>query len=731
MECNTIQIALLIFTLPLVAFVIQIFFNKKLPRQGDFISLGAIGGSFILSLSLLLNLFERFDPTWRGIAQWPWIGLVNFKVGLLVDNVTVLMLIVVTTVSFLVHLYSVGYMKGDPRYGRFFAYLSLFSFAMIGLVITDHLFVLYIFWELVGVSSYLLIGFWFEKNSAAAASKKAFLTTRVGDIGFFIGILIVYHLIGSLSYDSLFSTVGSGGISQGVLTWIGLCFFMGAVGKSAQFPLHIWLPDAMEGPTPISALIHAATMVAAGVYLVVRLFPVLTTDTLLVIAYTGGVTALFAASMAMVHTDIKKILAYSTVSQLGLMMLALGVGSYTAGFFHLVTHAAFKAGLFLVSGSVIHGLHGEQNIFNMGGLRTKMPLTFITCLITACAISGVPLFSGFVSKDLVLSGTLAFSLEHPGHFLLGVFGFGASALTAFYMFRLLFVTFFGQPVNAAVHEKAHESPWTMAVPLVMLSFLSFGFLYQGSFLGFNEVKLFGAKQNWFETLIQKPVLSPSLKTIPIEEGGEDIPILEQLDNSTKKYFQNEIATPLGPRYLPEAEGGDDNRNDGSSVIQSEAQQNLLHHQAHKITQIVSVFFALFGVFLAWLFYVRKALSAAFFAQKFGIIYLAAKSLYWIDEIYNLLMIRPLVKLCDFMFGAIDNVIIDQKIVDGSARWVSRASFHQGHFDNVVIDKVVDQTGKTTYELGLGLTKIQSGQVQKYLMVGLGVLIILSLWLVFS
>ncbi|MBU1949425.1 MAG: NADH-quinone oxidoreductase subunit L, partial [Candidatus Eisenbacteria bacterium] len=330
--------------------------------------------------------------------SWGWIHLNDLQVamGFLVDNLTIVMLMVVTVVSTLVHLYSIGYMHGDERYGRYFGYLGLFTFSMLGIVLCDNLIALYVFWELVGLSSYLLIGFWYEKDSASDAGKKAFLTTRIGDVFMFIGIMIIYSSLGTFNFHEIFNAVAHGAISGTRLTVAGMFLFGGAVGKSAQFPLHVWLPDAMEGPTPVSALIHAATMVAAGVYMVGRLFPMLTPDALLLVAYIGLVTAMLGATVAIVQTDIKKALAYSTISQLGYMIAALGVGGMVAGLFHLMTHAYFKSLLFLGSGSVIHALH-TQEMPEMGGLRKKMPITFWTFLIATIAISGIPPFSGFFS----------------------------------------------------------------------------------------------------------------------------------------------------------------------------------------------------------------------------------------------------------------------------------------------------------------------------------------------
>ena len=379
---------LLILFLPLLAFLINIFFGKRLPRQGDWVSVGAILITLVLSLSLFIGMLSKWNYKFSHEVYFSWIDLGAFKIdlGFWVDNITIVMLLVVSLISSMTHIFSLEYMKGDIRYNRYYAYLGLFTFSMNGIVLANNLMSLYIFWELVGVSSYLLIGHWFEKHSAADASKKAFLTNRVGDIGFFIGIMIIFTAIGSFNFQQLFDGVSNELISGSLLTLAGLGLFMGAVGKSSQFPLHIWLPDAMEGPTPVSALMHAATMVAAGVYLTVRLFPLFTVEALTIIAYVGGFTAIFAATIAITQNDIKKVLAYSTVSQLGYMILAVGVGNYVAGFFHLLTHAMFKACLFYGSGSVIHAMHHSlhemhdhdtdpQDMRNMGGFKTCLLYT--------------------------------------------------------------------------------------------------------------------------------------------------------------------------------------------------------------------------------------------------------------------------------------------------------------------------------------------------------------------
>ncbi|HEY5996975.1 MAG TPA: NADH-quinone oxidoreductase subunit L, partial [Candidatus Deferrimicrobiaceae bacterium] len=488
-----LKYAWIIPLLPLSSFFINILVGKRLPRKGDWVSLLTIFSALVMALGIFNEVIvQAFNPAFKYHVTTPWMTILdrfNVNVGILIDNITAIMLVVVTLVSSLVHLFSVGYMHGDPKYNRFFAYLSIFSFSMLGLVLSESVFFLFIFWELVGLSSYLLIGFWFEKKSAADASKKAFITNRVGDFGFLAGILILFAYTGVFGYDEIFASVASGKLSGSMLTLAGIGLFCGAVGKSAQFPLHVWLPDAMEGPTPVSALIHAATMVAAGVYLVGRMYPIFTPDALLVIAYTGTVTLFIAATIALAQNDIKKILAYSTVSQLGFMVCGLGVGGYTAGLAHLVTHAGFKACMFLGSGSVIHAVH-SQDIFDMGELRKKMPITFFTFLIGTLSIAGVPFFSGFFSKDKILGDALAFAMLNPKHYALFILPMFTAGLTAFYMFRLVFVTFFGHARDHHKFDHAHESPFNMAFPLVVLALLSFAYPFEHN--------------DWFVKLIVKP-----------------------------------------------------------------------------------------------------------------------------------------------------------------------------------------------------------------------------------
>jgi NADH-quinone oxidoreductase subunit L len=459
-----LQIAWLIPLFPLLSFILLLFFRKSGKESTAWIGIVSTGLSFILSAGVWIAVWQGAAIKTEG--TWLQIGERAVTMGFEVNPLNALMLVIVSLVSFLVHLYSKGYMQGDERFPVFFAYLGLFSFAMLGLVLSPNLLQLYIFWELVGLGSFLLIGFYYFKQEAKAAAKKAFIMTRIGDVGLFIGMILLFWQVGSFEYDEIFAAVKKGEISQGMITLTALCIFVGAIGKSGQLPLHTWLPDAMEGPTPVSALIHAATMVAAGVYLVALMYPLfLASETALTtVAVVGGATAIFAASIGLMQKDIKRVLAYSTVSQLGYMMLALGASGYVAGIFHLTTHAFFKALLFLAAGSVIHAVH-TQNIDEMGGLWKKLNITGPLFLIGALAISGIPLLSGFFSKDEILASTYADG--RYGLFWLAVI---AAFMTAFYMFRLFFLVFTGKPRG---NEKGvHESPRVMTIPMMVLGVLA-------------------------------------------------------------------------------------------------------------------------------------------------------------------------------------------------------------------------------------------------------------------
>ncbi len=459
------ELSWIIPLLPLTAFCLIIFFTRENRKLSSAISIGAIATGFLYAVSLLIQQLGDNTPFEINYI-WAAFPTLKLEVGVYIDALTAIMLVVVTTVSMLVQIYSLGYMHGDPRYSRYYSYLSLFTFSMLGLVLANNFFLIFVFWELVGLTSYLLIGFWFEKKSAADAGKKAFITTRIGDFGFLIGVILLAAYCGTLNYHEVFEKVAGGAIPPAVLTFAGIAIFCGAIGKSAQFPLHVWLPDAMEGPTPVSALIHAATMVAAGVYLVARSLSLFThsPDAAMFVAIIGIITSLLAASIALVQNDIKRILAYSTVSQLGYMIMALGLGSFTAGTLHLMTHAFFKACLFLCAGSVIHAVH-SQDIQKMGGLRHKMPITYWSMLIATLSIAGIFPLSGFWSKDEIVASTL-------GHPIFMVLTLLVAFMTSFYMFRLIFLTFFGETRDQHGYDHAHESPRAMTTPLIVLAVLS-------------------------------------------------------------------------------------------------------------------------------------------------------------------------------------------------------------------------------------------------------------------
>ena len=465
----------LILFLPLLSAAVIALGTLKKRSLSAGLSIGAIVAGFFLTL-ILFAVTGGHPEKKELILDWLTVGPLQIDFGLRLDRLSFLMLLIVTGVGSAIHIYSWGYMREDRCVSRYFAGLSLFTFSMLGIVLSNNFLQMFIFWELVGVSSYLLIGFWYEKPSAADASKKAFLTNRLGDFGFFLGIILIWFAAGGLNFSLLeVEFAKNPGVLGALATTGGLLIFCGAMGKSAQFPLHVWLPDAMEGPTPVSALIHAATMVAAGVYMLCRVFFIFNLPALNVIAWIGGFTSLLAALIAVQQNDIKRILAYSTLSQLGYMVMAVGLRGPGAAMYHLTTHAFFKALLFLGAGSVIHALHHEQDIWKMGALKEKMPVTFWTFLIGTLALCGVPPFSGFFSKDEIL----AVAAEHHGVlFVVAVF---VAILTTFYMFRLFFVAFLGAPKSEA-SAHAHESPGVMTWPLGFLALLS----VFGGLMGINR-----------------------------------------------------------------------------------------------------------------------------------------------------------------------------------------------------------------------------------------------------
>ncbi len=464
------QLVFLIPLFPLMSFIILALFGKNLPNKlTTFLAPGSILASFLIALVIFITQVSNNQAITVPLFSWIHVG--NFKAdfSFLIDSLSIIFTLVITGVGFLIHVYSTGYMHDEKDYNRYFSYLNLFIFFMLLLVLGDNLLLMFVGWEGVGLCSYLLIGFWFKNINYSNAANKAFIMNRIGDLGFLLGIILTFGVFGSLNFHQVFAQVGTVVIDGKLITWITMLLFIGAMGKSAQIPLYTWLPDAMAGPTPVSALIHAATMVTAGIYMVARcgvLFS-MSEFTMHFISIIGIATALLAASIALFQNYIKKVLAYSTVSQLGLIFCALGCGAFSAGVFHVVTHAFFKALLFLGAGSVIHGMSGDQDIRNMGGLKKKMPITYITFFIATIAISGIPPFAGFFSKDQMLAEIF---VHNKVLFVLAV---TVSLMTAFYMFRLLFLTFFSEfRGNDIQKNHVHESPKSMTIPLIILAVLS-------------------------------------------------------------------------------------------------------------------------------------------------------------------------------------------------------------------------------------------------------------------
>jgi NADH-quinone oxidoreductase subunit L len=540
------QLLWLIFLLPLFSFIIiGLFlrpFLKNQPRIAGYVTIAVLLGSLGLSVWALTEVMATGQPLPVPDINWAVVDGLTIHLGLMVDQLTVVMLIVVTVVSLMVQIYSQGYMKGDAGYHRYYAFMSLFTASMLGLVLANNLLFVYVFWEMVGLCSYLLIGFWFHRPAAANAAKKAFIVTRIGDFGFLAAILLIFFNTGTLDINQLHSMAIAGTLAGTTLTWAAIGIFAGAVGKSAQFPLHTWLPDAMEGPTPVSALIHAATMVAAGVFLVARTFPLFehSTQAITTVAVVGGFTAIFAATMGLVMTDIKRVLAYSTISQLGYMMLGLGVGGIAIGIFHLFNHAFFKALLFLGAGSVNHAT-GTFDMRKMGGLRKIMPWTYATFLIASLSIAGIWPLAGFWSKDEILASALE---KQPVLFVLAMI---TVFLTAFYMFRVVFMTFGGKYRGGGeeAHGKPHESPPVMVMPMVVLAILAVvsGFWNVtgnfSAFMGHGETQSFS--QGFFG------ILTHSLPWVSLILAGLGI-LLAYAIYSAKWLSAEKIGSMLKPLY---------------------------------------------------------------------------------------------------------------------------------------------------------------------------------------
>jgi NADH-quinone oxidoreductase subunit L len=702
-----IRYAYIIPLLPLASFFINIAVGKRLPRKGDWLSLATILAGLVMSVGIFLEVFGAYDPNFKYHVVTPWLTVgdrFTLNVGVLVDNITAVMLLVVTGVSTLVHLFSVGYMHGDPRYSRFFAYLSIFSFSMLGLVLAESFFFIYVFWELVGLSSYLLIGFWFEKKSAADACKKAFIVNRVGDFGFLIGTLIIFATCGVLGYDQVFQSIGAGKLSGTLLTIAGIGIFCGAIGKSAQFPLHVWLPDAMEGPTPVSALIHAATMVAAGVYLVGRVYPIFTPDAFLFIAYIGFITLFIAATIALTQNDIKKVLAYSTISQLGFMIMGLGVGGFTAGLAHLTTHAAFKACLFLGSGSIIHAVH-SQDLREMGALRKKMPITFVTFLIATLAIAGVPGFSGFFSKDMILAAALEFGMRNPQHYILFFGALFTAGMTAFYMFRVVIMTFFGKPKDHHKYDHAHESPPNMWVPLVVLAILSFSFWFKSPFV----------EKGWFQTLITKPATVANIAMAPAAPAS-----MEHAAVMAPAHAEPSAAAETPHSTVPVAHGesqeGASHGEPAGAAAHAGAAEHDAHiaHTAHVYAMYSSVTVGALGIFLAFVVYSFGWIDPARVANSVKPLYDFLLNKWYFDELYDKTVIGGSISFAKFLAW------FDLHVVDGLVNLVAQlgvfVSFLVGKFDDYVVDGAVNGVASATIGGGSVLRRLQTGKLYHYVFV---------------
>ena len=627
----------LIPALPLIGAASNGLMGRRSSRRAvSFIALVFCGGAFAWALYVASRFSSLTLPHAETLA--PWIRVAGFSAdfAFYLDPLSLIMLLVVTGVGFLIHIYSIGYMWEEGGYYRFFSYLNLFMFFMLTLVLADNYLLLFIGWEGVGLASYLLIGFWFTKDSAASAGKKAFIVNRIGDFGFLIGLFLLIKHFGSLNFDRVFPPVAqmkAETAGAGWVTAIGLLLMVGAAGKSAQLPLYVWLPDAMEGPTPVSALIHAATMVTAGVYMVARSHVIYerAPEALTLVAIVGVLTALFAATIGVAQTDIKKVLAYSTISQLGYMFLGCGVAAFSAGIFHLMTHAFFKGLLFLAAGSVIHALGGEQDMRRMGGLRHHIPWTFWTMTVATLAIAGIPPLAGFFSKDEILWRA------YQASWIYWLIGVSTAFLTSFYMFRLLFLTFFGEYRGAVAagpehgrghglhdapghggHGHIHESPTVMLLPLVILAILSLA----GGWVGIPGSLGGGNRFDKF--------LAPVFDTTAIAQNREH-------------------AVP-GEQVPPESEGPATETGRGTELMFTG----------------VSVAAAALGLLLAWLLYLRNPELPQKIADALGGFYGAVLNKYYVDELYAVLFVKPLVDgSARILWQAMDQGVIDRTINDGA------------------------------------------------------------------
>jgi len=686
-----------VLVLPLLAFGVLFFFGKKLPRQGDWLGIALTGLAFTFSVYLFAQTWNQ--AVYHSRTSWfslPAAGFPDFTAGILLDNLTVLMLVIVTFISMLVQLFSVGYMHGDKGYSRYFAYLGLFTFSMLGIVLVDNLLLLFMFWELVGLSSYLLIGFWYERPAAVAANKKAFLVNRVGDIGLLLGLFAFYTYFRTFDLEALRALISTGqwtdsGFALGYtlqgqpwlvelsplwLTLAGLGLFMGCVGKSAQFPLQVWLPDAMQGPTPVSSLIHAATMVAAGVYLLARCYAFFTVDALTVIAIIGAITALLGALAALNQYDIKAVLAFSTISQLGYMVMGMGTGAHDAALFHLTTHAFFKAALFLNAGIIIHAMHrglhrthpdehvNPQDIRNMGGLRHSMPLTFYTYLLAGAALVGLPLFSGFLSKDAILSGAWAWAQAMSAggnklYFIVPLIGFTVVLLTAYYMGRHMWFLFFGSfrlPFDARQLRLSlqQEVERVMALPVLLLGILSLGI-----FFSLNPLR-FGS--SW------------------LMEG---------------------IGLGATTQHTLLADG----------LLQAVTAQDEASHTAHLVIGILSALLGVAGIGLAVGRYKNKRCEELKNEQPQSAWARLSYQHFYLDQLYDKILIKPTLLLTRGLYR-IDKRVIDYALNNGSKVLVVFSKV-VAWFDRLVVDGMVWLVGALSKVVGRVGRGLQNGKVQSY------------------
>ncbi len=766
-----------------------------------------------LQLAQLESKYAEMRGRWAGSAPWAvvWPQSQNdpqqstkLFVGYRIDHLAAIMFVMVTFVATLIHLFSMGYMSEElqqkvedhevhtahghlqrrGRFGQFFLYMSLFCFSMLNLVLADNLFQVFVSWELVGVCSYLLIGFYYERTSASNAANKAFITNRIGDAGFIIGVLILWTYVGSLNFEDIerrlrcppehshgpsslahqfvraqvpertpeqvkndksagrvrlevmkpgeaitwnthvvlmpreipghfhapgldekhleSSTVFAyenprpgnfGAMPYWMLVVAGLGIFLGCVGKSAQFPLQVWLPDAMEGPTPVSALIHAATMVAAGVYLVGRTYFLFTPEVLLTIAYTGAITLFIAATIAVVMTDIKKVLAYSTVSQLGYMMLGLGVGGWVAGLFHLITHAFFKALMFLASGSVIYGCHHVQEMTRMGGLYSKMKITALTMLVGCLAIAGIPLFSGWYSKDAILANSMGFALVNSQHFLLFLLPLLTAGLTTFYMFRMWFMTFAGKPRDEHVHEHAHETPWTMTLPLVVLAFFSVTVAWGWP--------MWNPEASWLEHQMHEA----QPRSVQADFGGGFHAAGAHAGHGH------------GAEAAAQAKGADHH------------EDNVLHkaHEVHGLAGNLALLVVAIGLSFAFAIYYFGLLDPAEAKEQFPGVHSFLQHKWYFDELYSAILVRPGLTVSNWAKS------FDLNVIDGFVHWLSRVgvflSWVHGLCDKYIVDGIANLLANVSYGIGAWLRGIQTGYLRSYVL--FLVLAAVGIWVVLT